>query len=428
MKRKFLAIFLCLALAAGVMACGGDKAPANTGDMTGSESISQDDGPIMDNHSTATDEPGDLPSDNATDAADDAQDAPADDAAADEDKTDTDVTADSTTDNAADSTTDNTSTDDDQASTDAGTDAPSTDDGADAPTDADQATDDVQAETDTDNNDLTEEGNFVYEVVLDIPEGFDRMHTDSGYYKIKEIQYESKTTGTKRKANILTPPDYSEDKEYPVLYLLHGIGGDHREWMGGAPIQVVTNLVNEGLAPDMIVVIPNVRARAKDAGNPSDIYTAEHFKAFDNFINDLRDDLMPYIEANYSIKTGKENTAIAGLSMGGRESLYIGFTMPEIFGYIGAFEPAPGLLHYTNFGVTEDGLFTEETFKLPEGADNFVLIVKGNQDTVVGNFPADYHNALEKNGVEHVYYTMDGGHDFTVWKHGLYNFLRGVFK
>lgn len=267
-----------------------------------------------------------------------------------------------------------------------------------------------------------------YEVVLEIPEGFDRMHEDSGYYKIKEIQYDSKTTGTKRKANVLTPPDYSEDKEYPVVYLLHGIGGDHKEWMGGAPIQVVTNLVKEGLAPDMIVVIPNVRARAKDAGNPSDIYSLEHYKAFDNFINDLRDDLMPYIEENYSIKTGKENTAIAGLSMGGREALYIGFSMPETFGYIGAFEPAPGLLKYTNFGVAEDGLFTQETFDLPEDADNFVMIVKGKRDDVVGNFPVEYHETLEKNEVEHVYYEIDGGHDFTVWKHGLYNFLRAAFK
>lgn len=102
--------------------------------------------------------------------------------------------------------------------------------------------------------------------------------------------------------------------------------------------------------------------------------------------------------------------------------------MPETFGYIGGFEPAPGLLKYTNFGVAEDGLFTKETFTLPEDANNFVMIVKGKQDGVVGNFPVEYHEALEGNEVEHVYYEIDGGHDFTVWKHGLYNFLRAVFK
>lgn len=273
-----------------------------------------------------------------------------------------------------------------------------------------------------------QEEEMEYSVVYDIPEGFDRMLDGVKYAKISEIYYPSTTVGKTRKANVIVPADYSEDKEYPVLYLLHGIGGDHKEWLGGAPIQIVTNMVQEGLAPEMIVVLPNVRARENDAANPSDIYTLEHYKAFDNFINELRDDLMPYIEENYSVKTGKENTAIAGLSMGGREALYIGFSMPETFGYIGGFEPAPGLLKYTNFGVTEDGLFSPESFVLPEESDNFVMIVKGKQDGVVGNFPVEYHETLENNEVEHVYYEIDGGHDFTVWKHGLYNFLRGAFK
>ena len=273
-----------------------------------------------------------------------------------------------------------------------------------------------------------QEEEMEYSVVYDIPEGFDRMLDGVKYAKISEIYYPSTTVGKTRKANVIVPADYSEDKEYPVLYLLHGIGGDHKEWLGGAPIQIVTNMVQEGLAPEMIVVLPNVRARENDAANPSDIYTLEHYKAFDNFINELRDDLMPYIEENYSVKTGKENTAIAGLSMGGREALYIGFSMPETFGYIGGFEPAPGLLKYTNFGVTEDGLFSPESFILPEESDNFVMIVKGKQDGVVGNFPVEYHETLENNEVEHVYYEIDGGHDFTVWKHGLYNFLRGAFK
>lgn len=398
MKRRFLAIFLCLSLAAGVMACGSEPAPSTGGDAADVESSVEEDGPIMDEHS------GDKAPEADEPVADDSTE---DEPVADETETDNNVTTDEKP--AAD------------------TQEPTADEGQTAEDEADQSVAEGESETDNDET-AVEEEEIVYEVVLDIPEGFDRMHEDSGYYKIKEIQYESKTTGTKRKANILTPPDYSEDKKYPVLYLLHGIGGDHKEWMGGAPIQIVTNLVKEGLAKDMIIVIPNVRARAKDAANPSDIYSLEHYKAFDNFINDLRDDLMPYIEDNYSVKTGKENTAVAGLSMGGREALYIGFSMPETFGYIGAFEPAPGLLKYTNFGVSEDGLFAPDSFVLPEGADNFVMIVKGNQDEVVREFPLEYHNTLEDNNVEHVYYEIDGGHDFKVWKHGLYNFLRAAFK
>ncbi len=262
-----------------------------------------------------------------------------------------------------------------------------------------------------------EENNF------DVPLNFTSIQKGAKYGKMQEITYESKTTGTTRKANIILPVDYSEDKEYPVLYLLHGIGGDQNEWKGGKPEYIVSNLVAAGETSEMIVVFPNVRARANDAGNPGDIYTVEHFNAFDNFINDLRDDLMPFIEENYSIATGKENTAIAGLSMGGREALYIGFSMPETFGYIGAFCPAPGVLPYH----TEKGLFLEEDFRLPEGSDNMVMIVKGKTDGVVAEWPETYHKTLEANEVEHIYYETDGGHDFTVWKHGLYNFVKRIF-
>ncbi len=238
------------------------------------------------------------------------------------------------------------------------------------------------------------------------------------YGQMKQITYESKTTGTVRKANIILPAGYSEDQEYPVLYLLHGIGGDHNEWKGGMPEKVVPNAAADGNTRPMIVVMPNVRARANDAGNPADTYSNEHFLAFDNFINDLRDDLMPYMEANYSVATGKENTAIAGLSMGGRESLYIGLTMPETFGYIGSFTPAPGLL---------GGQIAEADFKLPEGSDNYIMIMAGKQDGVVREFPKTYSDALTKNGVEHVFYETEGGHEFSVWKNGLYNFVKNIF-
>lgn len=261
----------------------------------------------------------------------------------------------------------------------------------------------------------------------DVPENFSAVQEGVNYGTMMEITYDSKTTGTTRKANIILPPDYSEEKEYPVLYLLHGIGGNHNEWKNGQAANVIGNLVAAGETSEMIVVMPNVRARANDGSNPSDIYSLEHYQAFDNFINDLRDDLMPFLEANYAVATGKENTAIAGLSMGGRESLYIGFSMPETFGYIGAFCPAPGLLSYSNFGVSEEGLFTTETFTLPEGSNNFVMIVAGLSDTVVGAFPSSYHQALEDNGVEHVYYETQGGHDFGVWRHGLYNFAKNIF-
>ena len=255
-------------------------------------------------------------------------------------------------------------------------------------------------------------------------EGYDTRREDVTYGKMQLNLYHSKTTGQDRRCWVLLPPNYNAEKAYPVMYLLHGIGGDHSEWLGGTPDVVIGNLIASGQAKEMIVVIPNVRARAKDAGNPSDIYSPAHFAAFDNFINDLRDDLMPYIASKYSIAAGRENTAVAGLSMGGREALYIGLTMPETFGYVGAFCPAPGVLPYN----MEKGLFTTDAFKLAESFESLILINAGKTDGVVGEWPAAYAATLEKNGTERIFYVTEGGHDFTVWKHGLYNFAKRIFK
>lgn len=261
----------------------------------------------------------------------------------------------------------------------------------------------------------------------DTPKGFDQKKSGVTYGSLRQIKYDSSTTGTTRIANVILPANYSEEKEYPVLYLLHGIGGDHTEWLGSNPVQVIGNLTAEEKAPEMIVVMPNVRARADDKKDPSDIYTTEHFKAFDNFINDLRDDLMPYMKENYPIAEGRTNTAIAGLSMGGRESLYIGLNMPDTFGYIGAFEPAPGVLEST---PGDGGLFTEDEFKLPDDYSDrtYIMICKGENDVTVGENPTNYHNALTKNGTPHDYYVIPKvGHDHSAWKNGLYNFARRIF-
>ena len=264
---------------------------------------------------------------------------------------------------------------------------------------------------------------FAQEENFSVPEGFDEKRENTSYGKMVYFTYPSQTTGWERKCYVILPVDYDETKSYPVLYLLHGIGGDHSEWLGGKPDVVIGNLVADGLAKDMIVVLPNVRARMNDAANPADIYSPEHFAAFDNFINDLKNDLMPYMAAHYSIATGPENTAIAGLSMGGREALYIGLSMPETFGYIGAFTPAPGILPYN----AEAGLFTPETLKAAEGYTPFILINAGKSDGVVGAWPETYSSTLTTNGTKNVFYVTEGGHVFTVWRHGLYHFAKNIF-
>ena len=256
------------------------------------------------------------------------------------------------------------------------------------------------------------------------PDGFDAKAEGVTYGKTLLRSYQSATTGRTRKVMILLPPEYDETKEYPVLYLLHGIGGDENEWQGGRPTWVIGNLILSGEAREMIVVMPNIRARENDRANSSDMYTPAHFQAFDNFINDLRDDLMPYMEANFPIAKGRENTAVAGLSMGGREALYIGLTMPETFGYVGAFCPEPGVLPYN----VEPGLFQTESFKAADGLETYILINAGASDGTVGDWPKTYADTLTANGTPNTFYVTRGGHDFTVWKHGLYNFARTIFE
>lgn len=259
------------------------------------------------------------------------------------------------------------------------------------------------------------------------PEGFDQKKENVKYGEILERSYESSTTGVTRKCCVITPPAYDKNKKYPVLYLLHGIGGTHKEWLYGDPEIVVGNLLATGQASEFIMVLPNVRA-CKNDDVPAEILSQTNFDAFDNFINDLKNDLMPFIEKEFSVSTKWEDTAIAGLSMGGRESLFIGFSMIETFAYIGAFSPAPGLLPYgmLNYG----GQFQKDEFTIPKDKKKpkLILICNGNNDSVIKDVPTSYHETLVENGVEHEWYTLDGDHNFIFWKNGLYNFVQGIFK
>ncbi len=256
---------------------------------------------------------------------------------------------------------------------------------------------------------------------------------DSAQYGIVTHQtYHSKTTGLDRGVNLLLPADYESGDKYPVLYLLHGIFGDEYSLSGDIHnrlMEILGNLAASRQAEKMIVVLPNMYASSDPKQKPA--FNDRDVAPYDNFINDLVDDLIPYIEKNYSVKTGRENRAIAGFSMGGRETLFIGLSRPDLFAYVGAIAPAPGLTPGKDWAMTHPGQMKEEevTFAGKDFAPEVLLICCGTQDGTVGSFPENYHKLMEKNQVPHIWYEVPGAdHDAKAIRSGIYNFARLIFR
>lgn len=254
-----------------------------------------------------------------------------------------------------------------------------------------------------------------------------------GYGTVKKYQYYSRTAERNTDVNVLLPAGYSEDKEYPVLYMLHGYWeNEDRFTDAGDPTvkidKILGNLIANGEAEEMIVVFPYIFC-SKDK-EVCDGMNLENTLAYDNFINDLVTDLMPFIESNFSVKTGRENTAITGFSQGGREALFIGFTRSDLFGYIGAVCPAPGLTPGTDLSQHPGQLQEDELIIDPEKGEPYMIMLSGAaNDTVVGNQPELYHNIMNKNGVKHVWqYIPNSGHESTAIRPHFYNFAKTLFK
>jgi enterochelin esterase-like enzyme len=249
------------------------------------------------------------------------------------------------------------------------------------------------------------------------PAGFDRKRDGIGRGKVETVEYDSTTVGAKRKARVYTPPGYSRDGKYPVLYLLHGIGGDENEWpRGGAPGVILDNLYADGKAVPMIVVMPNGRA-SKDLTARDPI--PKQSPAFAAFEKDLLVDLIPFIEKKYPVKAGREFRAIAGLSMGGGQALNFGLGNLDTFAWVGGFSSAPNTRRPAD--LIKGG---------PEAARKLRLlyVACGDKDRLF-RISEGVHKMLDANKVPHVYRVIPGGgHDFRVWRSDLYHFAQLVFR
>lgn len=256
------------------------------------------------------------------------------------------------------------------------------------------------------------------DILRQAPPGFDSLRAGIAHGKIDTIFYQSKTVGTKRKALVYTPPGYSKKSRYPVLYLLHGIGGDEKEWLnGGQPQVVLDNLYADDKIEPMIVVMPNGRAM-KDDRAVGNIFDNLKVQAFADFEKDLLHDLIPFMEKSFPVIKDREHRAIAGLSMGGGQALNFGLGNLDHFAWIGGFSSAPNTkeppLLVPNPGAAKQKL-------------KLLWISCGDEDGLIA-FSQRTHDYLLAADVPHIFYIEPGVHDFKVWKNDLYMFAHLLWQ
>ena len=230
------------------------------------------------------------------------------------------------------------------------------------------------------------------------------------------IDYDSKSVGTVRHMNVYTPPGYTPDQKYPVLYLLHGIGGDETEWHRFCtPEVILDNLIADGKAVPMIIVMPNGRAQKNDRAGGNVFASAP---AFEKFEADLLDDVIPTIETRYSVEADGDHRALAGLSMGGGQSLNFGLAHLNTFAWIGGFSSAPNTKPPAE--LIPDPADVRDKLKL-------LWLGCGNKDGLI-NISQGVHGYLKAHDVPHIWHVDSHGHDPTEWSKNLYLFVQKLFK
>jgi enterochelin esterase-like enzyme len=248
------------------------------------------------------------------------------------------------------------------------------------------------------------------------PAGFDSMRPGISNGRIETVDYDSTAVGIKRRMVIYTPPGYAKDRRYPVLYLLHGIGDDETGWQQkGSAAVILDNLYADKRAEPMIVVMPNGRAAA---GVTMQTPWNEQGAAFEAFEKELLLDIIPYVESRYSVKADRESRALAGLSMGGGQSLNFGFKHLETFAWIGGFSSAPNTKPARQIVISP-----EET----RGKLKLLWISCGDRDGLM-QISRDFHAFLKERAIPHIWHVDSGGHTWPVWKNDLYLVAQRLFR
>lgn len=254
---------------------------------------------------------------------------------------------------------------------------------------------------------------------------------------VSKVWYHSSVLGFNRRMYVYTPAGYENGKErYPVFYLLHGAGGDEDAWTNmGRAAQIMDNLIAQGKAKPMIVVMTN--GNANQAGAQSDVppipsQDMQSLEAYQRFVGKFEEhlvkDVVPYIEKNYRVLTGRDNRAIAGLSMGGAHTQTITFDNPGMFGYIGVF--SMGLMNLRQRDQDVAQLEKERQAKLEalKNSGYKLYWVGCGKDDFLYESVINLRNFYDKNNFKYVYRETPGGHTWANWRIYLSEFAPLLFK
>jgi enterochelin esterase family protein len=253
---------------------------------------------------------------------------------------------------------------------------------------------------------------------------------------VEHVWYYSAENGMTRRMYVYTPYGYDRtDKKtkYPVLYLLHGGGGDEDAWATlGRTCQILDNLIAKGKAKPMFVVMPNGNPNqyaAQTLGIPVKQDVKQYASGFDNY-SSLVSDILPYIEKNYPVIKDRKGRAVAGLSMGGGQSFYIAFRNVDTFANVGIF--SSGLIGSSAIGGAPFN--AEEHFpgmySTPAKYNRFDVIYLscGEDDNRIDGMK-DFCKKMGESGYKGIVWQQyPGGHEWKVWRRNLSDFVQLIFK
>jgi enterochelin esterase-like enzyme len=243
---------------------------------------------------------------------------------------------------------------------------------------------------------------------------------------LQTLEYQSKSLDRARQAIVYLPPGYEGSRDrYPVLYLLHGAGGDEHTWVDRMHADVILdNLIADGRLDPLVVVMPyNYTHRLAEGERRRG--AADYKTDMEEFPRDLINDLIPLVESRYRVIADREHRAIAGLSMGAGQSLAIGLTHPELFSDVASFSSAMQIANNPDWGGVDMDAVLANSDAI-NGQLDLLWVGCGMEDTLF-NVNKQFSDQLTEHGVEHTFRVTHGMHEPAVWSRYLHEVAPQLF-